>query len=496
MELLENEIKVLKTCDNRNIIKLYDIKKTANNFYLILEYCNEGDLMVYLKKKKTLDEDEAVEFFVQMLSAFRTLVKHKIMHRDFKLPNILMHDGEIKIADFGFSKLLSNEEFAETMLGSPLNMAPEVLGGTHYGAKADIWSLGTCFYELLFGTPPYKAKNMVDLVNNIKTKPLVFPKEVNRISAVTEDAIRKMLVVDPKRRIEWEDLFRHPITTLLEERIKADMEDTLKEPNDIELNMSKSYMNNNMVVDHPKEITQKEHINNYAYDVMNKKGSQPFEGPLIKRDSKRKDSLEKSEPSVAETTHTEGRKEEGKKEEGRRSQKEVTTQKEMKEVLGDEETDKEKLVRAFKRNSNRLLHQRNIYVLLASVGEETMNQSVRCSDIAGYMLIRKLLALLVGLKEGMEQKRALAGMDCWELYVGTKDYQDIRNYIDKEFSVFHIFSNSVHNKIKGSVQELDPETEAVYHNPDSPLMEKVFQKVLREYVRSLHASLKEKKYSF
>lgn len=55
MELLENEIKVLKTCDNRNIIKLYDIKKTANNFYLILEYCNEGDLSVYLKKKKTLN---------------------------------------------------------------------------------------------------------------------------------------------------------------------------------------------------------------------------------------------------------------------------------------------------------------------------------------------------------------------------------------------------------------------------------------------------------
>lgn len=56
MELLENEIKVLKTCDNRNIIKLYDIKKTANNFYLILEYCNEGDLSAYLKKKKTLNE--------------------------------------------------------------------------------------------------------------------------------------------------------------------------------------------------------------------------------------------------------------------------------------------------------------------------------------------------------------------------------------------------------------------------------------------------------
>ncbi len=68
--------------------------------------------MAYLKKKKTLNEEEAVEFLIQILNAFKTLVKHKIMHRDFKLANILMHDGEIKIADFGFSKLLNNEDFA------------------------------------------------------------------------------------------------------------------------------------------------------------------------------------------------------------------------------------------------------------------------------------------------------------------------------------------------------------------------------------------------
>ncbi len=151
MELLENEIKVLKTCDNRNIIKLYDIKKTANNFYLIMEFCNEGDLSVYLKKNRTLPEDQAIEYFVQIMNAFRTLTHNKIMHRDFKLANILLHDGEIKIADFGFSKLLTNEEFTETMLGSPLNMAPEVLGGTQYNMKADIWSIGVVFYEMLFG---------------------------------------------------------------------------------------------------------------------------------------------------------------------------------------------------------------------------------------------------------------------------------------------------------------------------------------------------------
>lgn len=63
-ELLENEIKVLRTCNNENIIKLYDLKKTANNFYLILEFCNEGDMNDYIKQKGYLTEDEAVEFFI------------------------------------------------------------------------------------------------------------------------------------------------------------------------------------------------------------------------------------------------------------------------------------------------------------------------------------------------------------------------------------------------------------------------------------------------
>jgi serine/threonine-protein kinase ULK/ATG1 len=80
---------VLRTCNNDNIIKLYDIKKTANNIYLILEYCNEGDLacknlyefLEYLKQKKYLTEEEAVDFLIQIINGFKTLVRNKIMHR-------------------------------------------------------------------------------------------------------------------------------------------------------------------------------------------------------------------------------------------------------------------------------------------------------------------------------------------------------------------------------------------------------------------------------
>lgn len=192
---------MLKSCRNNNIIQLLDIKKTTNNIYLILEYCNEGDLGAYLKHKKKLPEDEAVECFVQILHAFQTLVKNKIMHRDFKLPNVLRHNGTIKIADFGFSKLLGTEDQqVETILGSPLNMAPEILDRQLYNSKADIWSIGVCFYELVFGKVPYSAPNILDLLKKIRKEPLLFPF---RVSPLIEDVLRKMLVVDPAKRIEW-----------------------------------------------------------------------------------------------------------------------------------------------------------------------------------------------------------------------------------------------------------------------------------------------------
>jgi len=97
------------------------------------------------------------------------LVKYKILHRDFKLANLMKHNNMVKIADFGFSKILENDNKTNTMLGSPLNMAPEVLNGENYNNKADVWSLGTVFYELLFGKPPFIASNIIDLLKNIKS---------------------------------------------------------------------------------------------------------------------------------------------------------------------------------------------------------------------------------------------------------------------------------------------------------------------------------------
>lgn len=129
----------------------------------------------------------------------------------------------------------------------------------------------------------------------------------------------------------------------------------MKESEDITLNASKFYLKTNMIVDHPKEIEKHENINNYAYDMVNKKKQGSFNGELIKRDGLRKKELE----STKETLKNQEQRSEVDKSE--------------KDIIGDEETLREKQIKAFKRNSKFLLHRRNMYVFLASVAEEAMD---------------------------------------------------------------------------------------------------------------------------
>ena len=126
-----NEINILTNLEPcPYIIKYFDMLKTVNNFYFVYEYCNGGTLEKLLKTKGALPEKTALTFFSQIVAAFKVLNKHNIMHRDLKPENLLLHDGLIKLADFGFCKPLENEdEISRTMLGSPIYMAPEVLKG-------------------------------------------------------------------------------------------------------------------------------------------------------------------------------------------------------------------------------------------------------------------------------------------------------------------------------------------------------------------------------
>jgi serine/threonine protein kinase len=123
------------------------------------------------------------------------------MHRDIKPSNILLNNGVIKLADFGFCKpMKDSKDLAQTMLGSPIYMAPEILKGEIYTMKADIWSLGVVLYEMLYGFCPFEERSIARLINLIDEGTVNFPSTV-KVSKNTEDLIKRMLVKDQFKRI-------------------------------------------------------------------------------------------------------------------------------------------------------------------------------------------------------------------------------------------------------------------------------------------------------
>jgi serine/threonine-protein kinase ULK/ATG1 len=209
-QLLLNEIKTLKECNNINILKIYDCKQTENNIYLMLEYCELSGYDYLKKHGGKLQEHHAVSFIKQILNGFKSLVQHNIIHRDIKLDNIMLQKKQIKgnaipkIIDFGFS---SKTSLTDTMLGTPLTMAPEILDSKSYDNKIDIWSLGVVFYQLIAGKYPFTATNITDL-RELYEQPIEFDF---KISDSCKNLICEMLTIDVGKRISWEQLFKHPV---------------------------------------------------------------------------------------------------------------------------------------------------------------------------------------------------------------------------------------------------------------------------------------------
>lgn len=231
-----------------------------------MEFCQLGDLATFVKKRDKLashpvtaemirnypnppgagfNEVIVRHFSKQLSSALEFLRSKNLVHRDLKPQNLLLNpplswiskerpenrpfevskDSSIplagllslpclKIADFGFARHLPTTTLAETLCGSPLYMAPEILRYERYDAKADLWSVGTVLYELMVGKPPFRAANHVDLLRKIeKTNDKIkFPDEVV-ISDDMQIVIRALLKKFPTDRMSWEGFFQSAINT-------------------------------------------------------------------------------------------------------------------------------------------------------------------------------------------------------------------------------------------------------------------------------------------
>ncbi|XP_020553479.1 serine/threonine-protein kinase ATG1c isoform X2 [Sesamum indicum] len=215
-ESLKSEIFILKRINHPNIIRLHDMIEEPGKMYIILEYCKGGDLSMYIQQSQgRVPEATAKHFMQQLAEGLKVLRENNFIHRDLKPQNLLLStDGDnciLKIADFGFARSLQPRGLAETLCGSPLYMAPEIMQLQKYDAKADLWSVGTILYQLVTGKTPFTGSNQIHLLQNIiRSTDLQFPPEAKHLSPHCTDLCKKLLQRNPVARLTFEEFFNHP----------------------------------------------------------------------------------------------------------------------------------------------------------------------------------------------------------------------------------------------------------------------------------------------
>ncbi|KAI4346628.1 hypothetical protein L6164_007509 [Bauhinia variegata] len=208
-EKVRREIKILRLFMHPHIIRLYEVVETPTDIYVVMEYVKSGELFDYIVEKGRLQEDEARNFFQQIISGVEYCHRNMVVHRDLKPENLLLDSKcNVKIADFGLSNIMRDGHFLKTSCGSPNYAAPEVISGKLYaGPEVDVWSCGVILYALLCGTLPFDDENIPNLFKKIKGGIYTLP---SHLSPGARDLIPRMLVVDPMKRMTIPEIRQHP----------------------------------------------------------------------------------------------------------------------------------------------------------------------------------------------------------------------------------------------------------------------------------------------
>uniref|UniRef100_A0A0P6K7L7 non-specific serine/threonine protein kinase n=1 Tax=Heterocephalus glaber TaxID=10181 RepID=A0A0P6K7L7_HETGA len=208
LEKIYREVQLMKLLNHPNIIRLYQVMETKDMLYIVTEFAKNGEMFDYLTAHGHLSENEARKKFWQILSAVEYCHNHHIVHRDLKTENLLL-DGnmDVKLADFGFGNFYKPGEPLSTWCGSPPYAAPEVFEGKEYeGPQLDIWSLGVVLYVLVCGSLPFDGPNLPTLRQRVLEGRFRIPFFM---SQDCEMLIRRMLVVDPAKRITIAQIWQH-----------------------------------------------------------------------------------------------------------------------------------------------------------------------------------------------------------------------------------------------------------------------------------------------
>lgn len=212
-ERLKREIINHRSLHHPNIIAFKELVLTPTHIAIVMEYASGGDLFDHLCNVG-LCENEVRYFFQQLISGVSYCHDMEICHRDLKLENTLLEGKCLKICDFGYSKSYLIHSRANSMIGTPAYIAPEVVSGKEYDGKlADIWSCGVILYVMLVGSLPFDDPedrcNLRKTIKRVMAVQYKIPDNVY-ISQGCRDLISRIFVADPEKRITMKEIKSHP----------------------------------------------------------------------------------------------------------------------------------------------------------------------------------------------------------------------------------------------------------------------------------------------
>ena len=216
LELVRTEIEILKICQHPNIIRLYNVFENADYLYIIMEYCYGGDLFSYLENRHfRLSEKRASTIIHQMATAVYYMHSFGVVHRDLKPENVLMtstdEDSDIRILDFGLSKILGPYEKCDEPYGTLTYCAPEIIVDEPYSKPVDLWSLGVMTYLMVSGKLPFNSEDENEIARQVVYDEPNYTRNPvwKTISPECLDFVKRLLDKDQNKRMTIKEVLEH-----------------------------------------------------------------------------------------------------------------------------------------------------------------------------------------------------------------------------------------------------------------------------------------------
>jgi serine/threonine protein kinase len=230
----KKEADLLRSLRHPNIIHLIDsFVRSRSEFVIVLEYADAQDLQRYTDSNPNIPERTVVRIFIQIILALAYLHSPsvRVIHRDLKAANIFLFKNRlVKLGDFGISRELRGEQLAQTLIGTPYFMCPELIQQQPYGYPADIWAAGCILFELMTGQRAFQGHTPGELFAQIVIGRT--PEIPGSYSPKLKCLVAHMLCKDPARRPTADDILAMPFLQDALDSLEADMrgEDRPKPP--------------------------------------------------------------------------------------------------------------------------------------------------------------------------------------------------------------------------------------------------------------------------